>query len=83
MSTEDDGRAQTPELTTEQIVRRHHLDVTTPNRHGLLLASPPHRGNTSFVQSTPPKQTTQQISVRNNTGELLIHILVHTSKTCV
>lgn len=42
LSTEN-GRVQTPELTVSPVVHRHHLDVTTPNRHGMLLSSPPHR----------------------------------------
>lgn len=44
-STED-GRVQTPELAASPVTHRHHLDVTTPNRHGMVLSSPPHKSRT-------------------------------------
>lgn len=81
MSTED-GRAQTPEMTNEEIVRRHHLDVTTPNRHGLLLASPPHRHDASFTQTTPPKQAAVQPTTMKSSGEFYYTVNIGLKMGC-
>lgn len=56
------GRAQTPELTTEEVVKRHHLDVTTPNKHGLLLASPPRQ---SYQSSKRVEQKNNSMSANS------------------
>lgn len=58
------GRAQTPELTNSSVVHRHHLDITTPNRHGLLLSSPPRRSKRPESKERSPRVN----QVRNSAG---------------
>ncbi|XP_067949459.1 nuclear protein MDM1-like [Watersipora subatra] len=66
-STEN-GRVQTPELASYSVSNRHHLDITTPNRHGMILSSPPHSRQTGHIKSTPP------VVKRGNTKVLQVEI---------
>ncbi|CAH1782606.1 unnamed protein product [Owenia fusiformis] len=41
--TSDLGRPPTPEIKKNEVVSRHHLDITTPAIGGALLTSPKHK----------------------------------------